>query len=115
MSSSDTSMPGIQDWRITPLVNVSQIFEQNNENSSNANYDRNQWKAKVTDYFHKKLNITAESTEWKKQIPSLNYTPNHLLVDGQLVRFQGMIQVILVLVLTFGSPKADKSASIEKL
>ena len=97
MSSSDTSMPGIQDWRITPLVYVSQIFEQNNETPFNANFDRNQWKAKVTDFFHQKLNITAEGTEWKKQIPSLNFTPNHLLVDGQLVRFQGMIQVIIVL------------------
>ena len=101
MSSSDISMPGIQDWRITPLVNVSQIFEQNNGSPSNANFDRNQWKAKVTDFFHQKLNITADGTEWKKQIPSLNFTPNHLLVDGQLVRFQGMIQVIIVLFWNF--------------
>ena len=56
----------------------------------------------MTDYFHEKLNITADGTEWKKQIPSLNYTPNHLLIDGQLVRFQGMIQVILALFLTSG-------------
>ena len=86
-------MPGIQDWRITPLVNVSQIFEQCNETTSTGNIDRNQWKAKVTDFFQQKLNITAENVEWKKHIPSLNFTPNHLLVDGQLVRFQGMIQV----------------------
>ena len=88
MSSSTTTMPGIQDWRITPLVNVSQIFEQNIEA-----VDKNQWKGKVTEFFHNKLNISLENAEWKNSIPSLNHTPNHQLVDGQLVRFQGMIQV----------------------
>ena len=91
-------MPGIQDWRITPLVNVSQIFEQQNKARNQDTHqiepeDRNKWKTEVTEFFNKKLNISTENAEWKKCIPSLNYTPNHLLVDGQLVRFQGMIQV----------------------
>ena len=90
-------MPGIQDWRITPLVNVSKIFEQqkarNQDTHQNDPENRNKWKTEVTDFFGKKLNISDENTEWKKCIPSLNYTPNHFLVDGQLVQFQGMIQV----------------------
>ena len=95
MTSSNFNMPGIQDWRRTPLVNVSQIFEEHtrSRNPEHAGSNENVWKTKVSDFFAQKLNITSASEEWKKEIPSLNAIPNHLLIDGQLVRFQGMIQV----------------------
>ena len=53
----------------------------------------NQWKKKVSEFFSEKLNLSSQGGEWRKTIPSLNLTANHILVDGQLVRFQGMIQV----------------------
>ena len=97
-------MPGIQDWRMTPLQNVSQIYEEhikNRQPQASPNVERginqlpaeSNWKDKVSEFFGSKLNVSAPGTEWRKQIPSINVTPNHLLTDGQLVRFQGMIQV----------------------
>merc|ERR1712226_1293616 len=61
-------------------------------NQEHAGSNENVWKTKVSDFFAQKLNITSASEEWKKEIPFLNAIPNHLLIDGQLVRFQGMIQ-----------------------
>ena len=104
MISSVCNMPGIQDWRMTPLVNVSQMFDeqiksrdQHLENRNNegridqehsARDNGNQWKKKVSEFFSEKLNLSSQGGEWRKKIPSLNLTANHILVDGQLVRFQ---------------------------
>ena len=100
-------MPGIQDWRMTPLQNVSKMFEEHvirqrqpeNRNEVEANQvqadneNEGQWTKKVSEFFATKLNITSPDEDWRKEIPSLNVTSNHHLVDGQLVRFRGMIQV----------------------
>ena len=90
-------MPGIEDWRITPLRNISQIFEEHIRISSEGGGDNtNPWTKKVGDFFVSRLNLDSSDGEWRKQIPSLNVIPNHHLIDGQLVRFRGMIQVRLV-------------------
>ena len=102
-------MPGIQDWRMTPLVNISQKFDEDIKSRDQALHlngddgiamqqqrslsdSENQWKQNVSEFFAEKLKFTSNE-EWRKEIPSLNITPNHLLIDGQLVRFEGMIQV----------------------
>lgn len=100
-------MPGIQDWRMTPLVNISQKFDEDIKSRDQALHlngndgiamqqqslsgSENQWKQNVSEFFAEKLKLTSND-EWRKEIPSINITPNHLLIDGQLVRFEGMIQ-----------------------
>ena len=108
MTSSECKMPGIQDWRMTPLVNISQKFDEDIKSRDQALHlngddgiamqqqqslsdSENQWKQNVSEFFAEKLKLTSND-EWRKEIPSLNITPNHLLIDGQLVRFEGMIQ-----------------------
>ena len=102
-------MPGIQDWRMTPLQNVSEMFEEHvkrrQSQAENGNVgvginqvhadngSQSQWMKKVSEFFATKLNMTSSDEEWRKQIPSLNVTTNHHLIDGQMVRFRGMIQV----------------------
>ena len=115
MISSICNMPGIQDWRMTPLVNVSQMFDEhiksrnqhlmengNNRESNNQEHpardNGNMWKEKVSEFFSEKLNLSSQDGEWRKKIPSLNLTANHLMIDGQLVRFQGMIQVYIYMI-----------------
>lgn len=76
-------MPGIVDWRTTPLQVIDQIFEDHQRTGSAGQT----WTKNVEKFFTDKLG----PTEWN-QIPSLNVSPNHSLVDGQVVRFRGMIQ-----------------------
>ena len=106
MTSSECKMPVIQDWRMTPLVNISQKFDEDIKSRDQALHlngndamqqqslggSENQWKQNVSEFFAEKLKLTSND-EWRKEIPSINITPNHLLIDGQLVRFEGMIQV----------------------
>ena len=113
MIPSTCSMPGVQDWRMTPLVNVTQLFEEHtktrNQNlvenriaeaeihqQGSARNNESEWKNKVSSFFEEKLKLSSQDVEWRKQIPSLNLTANHLLTDGQMVRFQGMIQVFSI-------------------
>ena len=71
--------------------------ENRNEVEANQvqedNGNEGQWTKKVSEFFATKLNITSPDEDWRKKIPSLNVTSNHHLVDGQIVRFRGMIQV----------------------
>jgi hypothetical protein len=77
-------MPGIDDWRNTPLQIIDSIFNNRHKSGDSKN-----WQGNVSKFFQDKLG----PTEWHG-IPSLNVSPNHSLVDGQIVRFRGMIQVI---------------------
>ena len=101
-------MPGIQDWRMTPHQNVSQMFEEHVRRRQRQSENRNevegnqvqedngnecQLTKKISDFFATILIITSPEEDWRKKIPSLNVTSNHHLVDGQMVRFRGMIQV----------------------
>lgn len=79
------NMPAVQDWKTTPLSIISKIFDENKESSVNTS---TKWEEIVVNFFEEKLS-TEEA--WKS-IPSMNATPNHDLVDGQLVRFRCMIQ-----------------------
>ena len=81
-------MPGIVDWRTTPLNVIDQIFTDHHKSDGSAGDTKN-WQENVSKFFQDKLG----PEEWH-QIPSLNASPNHSLVDGQIVRFRGMIQVI---------------------
>jgi hypothetical protein len=77
-------MPGIVDWRMSPLQIVDQIFDESQKSSSgNSN-----WALTVESFFKEKF-CQVDLNEF----PSLNSAPNHSLVDGQIVRFRGMIQV----------------------
>jgi hypothetical protein len=80
-------MPGIVDWRTSPLQIVDQIFQENKGNNSGV-----KWHETVDKFFLEKL---KPENGWNK-IPSLNSSPNHSFVDGQIVRFRGMIQVRFV-------------------
>ena len=83
-------MPGIVDWRTTPLQVIDQIFGEHQKTAPLGQT----WTKNVEKFFADKLG----PTEWN-QIPSLNVSPNHSLVDGQVVRFRGMIQVKLFAIL----------------
>ena len=99
-------MPSIDNWRITPLKEVGQIFDaavarRNQEpvqdqaavaadDYDGGNHRPPSWKEAVKTFFAAKF----EEPNWRTQIPDLDVIPNHELVDGQLVRFRGMIQVI---------------------
>ena len=71
-------MPGIEDWSTSPLTFVKQAFDSHLKDGS-------EWPKNLNDFFTEKLQET-------RQIPSLNETPNHNLVDGQIVKFRCMIQ-----------------------
>ena len=85
-------MPGIVDWQTSPLQIVDQIFQENRTS------DSLKWHEKVEKFFSEKV---GPENDWSK-IPSLNSAPNHSLVDGQIVRFRGMIQVdFLIFIKTY--------------
>ena len=79
-------MPGIVDWRTSPLQVVDQIFQER-QKSGSKDFS---WHKNVEKFFKEKLAMID-----LKGIPSLNSAPNHSLVDGQIVRFRGMIQVLI--------------------
>ena len=70
-------MPSKIDWNSTPLAVIDQIFSE----GSNP-----QWQSQVQQFFNEKFD------ENLKHVPSLNHFKPSELLDGQLVRFRGMVQ-----------------------
>ena len=70
-----------EDWNTKPLAFVDKIFQ------SNLN-DEKSWPKAVEAFFQEK----AEKLHDELDLASINETPNHLLVDGQIVKFRCMIQ-----------------------
>lgn len=71
-------MPGIEDYHLSPMSSIDKIFQS-------SQGDLEKWPGSITKFFDEKLKSV-------KNIPSINETPNHLLVDGQIVKFRCMIQ-----------------------
>ena len=75
-------MIGIEEeWNTKPLAFVDKIFQ------SHLN-DEKSWPKAVESFFEEK----AEKLHNELDLVSINETPNHLLVDGQIVKFRCMIQ-----------------------
>ena len=72
-------MPGIEDWASSPLSVIDQAFQSHLKDGS-------AWPSSVEKYFEEKL------SQDNLQLVSINEVPNHMLSDGQLVRFRCMIQ-----------------------
>ncbi len=81
-------MPAVQDWRTTPWAVadavLAQHFKQDNMQVDPA------WEKRVKDLF--RSNLSGGAGQWERELPSLNETPQHQLVDGQVVRFRCMVQ-----------------------
>ncbi len=69
---------------MTPLSFVAKAFREGDGGKAT-------WSQNVEKFFTEKL-VTNNESQWKS-IVSLNDTPNHMLLDGQMARFRGMIQV----------------------
>lgn len=83
----EPTMPSVQDWRTTPLMHVNKVFQQ--EVASRAEGEANSdetWTSTIYSFF--KDNVSKGLSG----IPSLNTTPIHHMLDGQLVTFRCMIQ-----------------------
>ena len=72
-------MPGIEDWISSPLTVVDQAFQSHLK-------DGVQWPQMIEKYFEDKLG------QDNVQLVSINESANHMLTDGQIVRFRCMIQ-----------------------
>ncbi len=85
-------MPGVLNWLTTPLNFVDTLFARQAEQGGNlsvvsqtsASFDR------IADFFGDKL----PPEKWSL-VPSLNDVPVEHLYNGQIVRFRGMIQVLI--------------------
>ena len=72
-------MPGIEDWISSPLTVVDQALQSHLK-------DGVQWPQTIEKYFEDKLG------QDNVQLVSINESANHMLTDGQIVRFRCMIQ-----------------------
>ena len=71
------TMPGADDWITSPLTFVDQAFKTKGEC----------WPQAISVFFNEKLAQIQDHT-----LTSINETPNHALIDGQVATFRGMIQ-----------------------
>ena len=82
-------MPSVEDWRTTPLQEINRLFKLEVKRREENPNQEHVWTEQIPKVFSDKLETLPD---FRKYIPSLNVTPNHELVDGQLVRFRCMIQ-----------------------
>jgi hypothetical protein len=76
-------MPVVENcWSSSPLTFVNRAFQKHLK-------DGEEWPQSVENFFAEKLSHETA----KNNIVSLNDTPNHMLIDGQVARFRCMIQV----------------------
>ena len=74
-------MPAAQDWKMLPWQIIQKLYQEHRS----PNINSTKWEHEVHDYFWHKM---GEPDEWPNTFPSLNDTPTHDLVDGQIVRFR---------------------------
>ena len=72
----------VEEFHTKPLAYVDKIFQ------SNLNDDKS-WPKAVETFFEEK----AEKLHNELDLVSINETPNHLLMDGQIVKFRCMIHM----------------------
>jgi len=88
--SASDAMPGCQDWRFAPWASgVDAVFQAHCGGDGQQQVDAN-WESAVGSFFEDKLGRNGQA--WASKVPSLNETTGRDLVDGQLVRFRGMVQ-----------------------
>ncbi len=89
--SSHPEMPAKQDWRVTPWAAVDAAFAAKCGGDGQVDDD---WEKEVEAFFRARLlsSSSSSSLDWSRQVPSLNESSQHQLVDGQVVRFRCMVQ-----------------------
>ena len=75
-------MLSTEDWSVNPLNFVAKAFQESKKGTSD-------WPQNAEKFFAEKI---SDGESWKS-IVSINETPNYMLIDGQVAKFRGMIQV----------------------